>query len=43
MSFHWAISDLESWDARIRERVAEVGLSCFPQEFEVCDQEQMLG
>jgi stage V sporulation protein R len=43
MMTHWTVSDLECWDARIRERVAEVGLSCFPQEFEVCDQEQMLG
>ncbi|MGH9148637.1 MAG: SpoVR family protein, partial [Vicinamibacterales bacterium] len=43
MSTHWNIADLQEWDARIRERVADFGLSCFPQEFEICDQEQMLG
>ena len=43
MSTHWTIGDLQDWDARIRERVADIGLSCFPQEFEICDQEQMLG
>src|SRR5439155_719236 len=31
------------WDARIREKVAEFGLDCFPQEFEICDHGQMLG
>lgn len=39
----WTIKDLENWDARIRDKVEEFGLSCFPQEFEVCDHEQMLG
>lgn len=39
----WSTADLEYWDARIREKVEEFGLSCFPQEFEVCDHEQMLG
>lgn len=39
----WTVKDLEYWDEKIRERVEEVGLSCFPQEFEVCDHEQMLG
>jgi len=39
----WTISDLEYWDDKIREKVEEFGLSCFPQEFEVCDHEQMLG
>ncbi len=42
MSALYSISDLESWDARIREKVQEVGLSCFPQEFELCDHNQML-
>ncbi|MBZ5498812.1 MAG: SpoVR family protein [Acidobacteriia bacterium] len=36
------IKDLEKWDARIREKVNEFGLSCFPQEFEMCDHNQML-
>jgi stage V sporulation protein R len=39
----WTIADLEYWDAKIREKVGEFGLSCFSQEFEVCDHEQMLG
>ena len=30
------------WDARIREKVEEFGLDCYPQEFEVCDHNQML-
>jgi stage V sporulation protein R len=37
------IADLEAWDARIRERVDAFGLDCYPQEFEVCDHNQMLG
>lgn len=43
MATDWTIRDLEYWDARIREKVQEFGLSCFPQEFEVCDHIQMLG
>ena len=39
----YALKDLEYWDARIREKVAELGLDCFPQEFEICDHGQMLG
>ena len=35
--------DLEYWDDRVREVVAEIGLDCYPQEFEVCDQNSMLG
>ena len=40
---HWTLADLEAWDARIQEKVAEYGLDCYPQEFEVCDQNNMLG
>jgi stage V sporulation protein R len=36
------IQDLEEWDARIREKVEEFGLDCYPQEFELCDHNQML-
>ncbi len=43
MATNWSVSDLEYWDARIREKVEGFGLDCFPQEFEVCDHEQMLG
>ena len=39
----WTIAELEKWDAVIREKVAEFGLDCFPQEFEICDHNQMLG
>ncbi len=39
----WTVKDLEYWDAKIRDKVEEYGLSCFTQEFEVCDHEQMLG
>lgn len=39
----WTYSDLERWDERIREKVHAFGLDCFPQEFEVCDHQQMLG
>jgi len=39
----WSVSDLQTWDERIREKVAEFGLDCFPQEFELYDHVQMLG
>jgi stage V sporulation protein R len=39
----YSLADLEYWDARIREKVAEFGLDTFPQEFAVCDQADMLG
>ena len=39
----WDLKDLERWDARIREKVQDFGLDCYPQEFEVCDHVQMLG
>ena len=40
---NWDIKDLEYWDAAIREHVADFGLDCYEQEFEVCDHGQMLG
>ena len=39
----WDIEDLEGWEEKIRVKVEEFGLSCFDQEFEVCDHNQMLG
>lgn len=39
----WTTKDLEYWDERIRAKAEDFGLACFSQEFEVCDQEQMLG
>lgn len=38
----YELSELIEWDQRIRDRVAEFGLDCFPQEFEICDHNQML-
>ncbi len=43
MAAPYDIKELEEWDARIREKVSEFGLNCFPQEFELCDHNQMLG
>ena len=43
MAADWEIKDLEYWDEKIREKVEEFGLTCYPQEFEVCDHFQMLG
>jgi stage V sporulation protein R len=43
VSVSWDISDLAYWDERIREKVEEFGLTCFPQEFELCDHHEMLG
>jgi stage V sporulation protein R len=39
----WSARDLEYWDGRIREKAEEFGLDFFPQEFQICDHEQMLG
>ena len=37
------ISELKRWDEVIREKADEFGLSCYPQDFEICDHNQMLG
>src|SRR3990167_10897631 len=37
------ISELKQWDERIRKKADEFGLSCYPQDFEICDFKQMLG
>ncbi len=42
MASGYDIKELEYWDARIREKVAEFGLTTFAQEFELCDHERML-
>ena len=39
----WNLSDLVEWDRRIRDKAAEFGLDCYPQEFELCDHTGMLG
>src|SRR5579883_2486300 len=40
---NYSLQDLVEWDERIREKVAEFGLDCYPQEFELCDHNGMLG
>jgi stage V sporulation protein R len=42
-STNYELSDLMEWDKRIREKVDEFGLVCYPQEFEICDHVGMLG
>jgi stage V sporulation protein R len=43
MGDRWKVEELEEWDGRIRELVGRFGLDCYPQDFEICDQNQMLG
>ncbi|MGH7864252.1 MAG: SpoVR family protein, partial [Candidatus Binataceae bacterium] len=40
---NYELQDLIDWDQRIREKVDSFGLDCFPQEFVICDHNQMLG
>ena len=42
MSASYSVEDLQSWNRRIVELVADFGLDPYPQEFEICDYEQML-
>jgi stage V sporulation protein R len=37
------VHDLEDWDKRIQEWVKYYRLNCYPQEFEVCDHNEMIG
>jgi stage V sporulation protein R len=39
---NWDLSDLEYWDAKIREQADALGLDCYPQEFELCNHTDML-
>ncbi|MCL5044728.1 MAG: SpoVR family protein [Deltaproteobacteria bacterium] len=39
----YELKELIEWDARIRDKVAQFGLDCFDQEFEICDHAGMLG
>ncbi len=43
MAAPYDVKLLEEWDVRIRAKVQEFGLSCYPQEFEICNHNQMLG
>ncbi len=38
----WSLDDLAYWDAKIREQVDALGLDCYPQEFELCNHNDML-
>jgi stage V sporulation protein R len=38
----YSVEDLKDWDQRIREKAREFGLDCYPQQFEICDHNQML-
>ena len=38
----WSLDDLACWDAKIREQVDALGLDCYPQEFELCNHNDML-
>ena len=40
---NWELSELIEWDEKIRGKVEEFGLDCYPQEFELCDHTGMLG
>lgn len=37
------LDELEKWDEKIQELVQRFGLKCYPQEFEICDHNEMLG
>jgi stage V sporulation protein R len=37
------VQTLEKWDSQIRELVGRYRLNCYPQEFEICDHNEMLG
>lgn len=38
-----SLEELQDWDERIQELVERYGLHCYPQEFDVCDHNEMLG
>ncbi len=40
---NYELPDLVEWDKRIRDKADSLGLDCFPQEFVICDHNQMLG
>ncbi len=39
----FSLAELESWNERIETCAAKLGLDYFPQEFEICSYEEMLG
>jgi stage V sporulation protein R len=38
----YTMEDLRYWNEKIEPAVAQMGLSCYPQEFEICSYEDML-
>jgi len=42
MAADYTIQDLEAWNERILTLARKLGLDPYPQEFEICDHEQML-
>ncbi len=42
MAISYTVEDLERWDERITKIVQRFGLDPYPQEFEICDHEDML-
>lgn len=38
-----SIKELQDWDNRIKELVERFKLNCYPQEFEICDHNEMIG
>ncbi|RMG43752.1 MAG: SpoVR family protein [Candidatus Dadabacteria bacterium] len=37
------IAELQAWDEKIRKWVDYYGLNCYPQEYEICDHNEMIG
>lgn len=42
MAASYSLEDLQLWNQRIAELVRKLGLDPYPQEFEICDYEEML-
>src|SRR3990167_9416107 len=42
MAAPYTIEELKAWNDRILAQAEKFGLDTYPQEFEICDQEQML-
>jgi stage V sporulation protein R len=40
---NYEFSELIEWDQKIRAKADEFGLNCYPQEFELCDHNGMIG
>lgn len=39
----WSIDDLQNWNEKIEKLAIKLGLDPYPQEFEICDYQDMLG